>query len=93
VIESFSCKETAKIFRSEYSRKLPSEIQQRAKRGLMQIHAAAELAQIALPPSNHLHPLQGSWAGFWAIRINSQWRIIFRWKDGRASQVKITDYH
>lgn len=93
VIDSFACKETAKIFRPERSRKFPGDIQQRAKRGLMQIHMATELPQIALPPSNHLHPLQGDFAGFWAIKINKQWRIIFRWEDGRASQVKITDYH
>jgi proteic killer suppression protein len=93
VIDSFACKETAKIFRSERSRKFPGDIQERAKRGLMQIHMATELAQIALPPSNHLHPLQGDLAGFWAIKINKQWRIVFRWEDGRASHVKITDYH
>ena len=93
MIESFSCKETAKVFRSERSRKFPGEIQGRAKLRLMQIHQATELIQIALPPSNQLHPLQGDLAGFWSVRINQQWRVTFRWDDGRASQVKITDYH
>ena len=93
VIESIPCKETAKIFRGERSRKFPISIQERARRGLMQIHMAAELAQIALPPGNQLHPLKGDLAGLHAIRINDQWRIVFRWDKGHASQVRITDYH
>lgn len=93
VIESIPCKETARIFRGERSRKFPGDIQERARRGLIQIHMATELPQIALPPGNRLHALTGDLAGFHAISINSQWRIVFRWENGHASQVKITDYH
>jgi proteic killer suppression protein len=93
VIESIACKETAKIFRGERSRKFPEAIQERAKRSLIQIHMATELPQIALPPGNRLHALAGDLVGFHAISINSQWRIIFRWDNGHVSQVKITDYH
>jgi proteic killer suppression protein len=93
VIESFACKETAKIFRSERSKKFPPDIQERAELKLRQINRAIELERLRLPPSNHLHALKGDLKGFWAISINSQWRIVFRGNDGRASQVKITDYH
>lgn len=93
VIESIACKETAKIFRGERSRKFPGDIQERARRGLIQIHMATELPQIALPPGNRLHALTGDLTGFHTISINSQWRIVFRWEKGYASQVKITDYH
>jgi proteic killer suppression protein len=93
VIESFTCKETAKIFRSERSSKFPLEIQARARRGLMQIHLATELPQIALPPGNRLEQLSGNLRAFHSIRINQQWRIIFCWRDGHANAVKITDYH
>lgn len=93
VIESFACKETAGIFHGKRSRRFPGDIQQRARRGLVQIHMATELAQLALPPGNRLHPLQGDQSGLMAIRINDQWRIVFRWEKDHASQVKITDYH
>jgi len=93
VIDSFACKETAKIFRSERSRKFPSDIQERAERKLRQIHRAMELAQLSLPPSNRLHALKGDLQGFWSISINGQWRIIFRWNEGRAADIQITDYH
>lgn len=93
VIESFACKETARIFQGERSRTLPGDIQQRARRGLVQIHMATELAQLALPLGNRLHSLQGDQFGMMAIRINDQWRIVFRWEKDHASQVRITDCH
>jgi proteic killer suppression protein len=93
VIESFSCKETEKIWAGERSKKLPGEIQVRAFVRLRQLHAADLLADLRIPPSNRLESLSGKLEGFWSVRINQQWRMIFRWNDGIASEVKITDYH
>jgi proteic killer suppression protein len=93
VIEAFSCKETEKIWKGGCSKKLPGEIQERAFLRLRQLHAADLLADLRLPPSNRLESLSGDLKGFWSIRINQQWRLVFRWNDGNASDVKITDYH
>jgi toxin HigB-1 len=77
----------------ERARILPNDIQSRANMKLMCIDQATQLEQIALPPSNRLEALSGDLKGFWSIRINQQWRIIFRWNAGDANEVKITDYH
>jgi toxin HigB-1 len=93
VIESFACKETSKVFNGEYTRKLPDDIQSRALVKLRQVHRISSIDQLRQPPSNRLESLSGNLKGFWSIRINQQWRIVFRWKDGIASDVRITDYH
>jgi len=93
VIECFACKETAKVFLGERSRKLPGAIQARALMKLRQLHRTVSIEQLRLPPSNRLETLSGNLAGFWSIRVNQQWRIVFRWAEGKASDVQITDYH
>lgn len=62
-------------------------------RKLKQLHAAATLDFIRVPPGNRLEQLTGNRAGQWSIRINDQWRICFIWLDGNGAQVEITDYH
>jgi proteic killer suppression protein len=93
VITDFSCKETEKISNGGRSKKLPAEIQERAFLKLRQLHSAEILADLRIPPSNRLESLSGDLKGFWSMRINQQWRLVFRWKEGNASDVKITDYH
>jgi proteic killer suppression protein len=93
VIEGFSCKETEKIWNGARSKRLPGEIPERAFLRLRQLHAAEILEDLRIPPSNRLEALSGDLKGFWSIRINQQWRLVFRWNDGKASDVKITDYH
>lgn len=93
MIEGFSCKETEKIWNGARSKRLPGEIQERAFLGLRQLHAAEILEDLRIPPSNRLEVLSGDLKGFWSMRINQQWRLVFRWNDGKASDVKITDYH
>lgn len=93
MIKSFSNKETESIFRGILSRKLPGDIQGRARLVLVQIDSATDIAQLRIPPSNRLKTLNGKLAGFWSVRINQQWRVIFRWNEGNASEVEITDYH
>ena len=93
MIETFSCKETEKIWNGGRSKKLPGEIQERAFLKLRQLHAAELLTDLRIPPSNRLESLSGDLKGYWSMRINQQWRLVFRWNEGKASEVKITDYH
>jgi len=93
MIVSFACKQTEKLFTGRFSPKLPGDIQRIAQRKLKQLHAAATLDFIRVPPGNRLEQLSGNRAGQWSIWINDQWRICFVWLDGNASQVEITDYH
>jgi proteic killer suppression protein len=57
------------------------------------LHDADGLHDLRLPPGNRLEALRGKWRGFHSIRINDQWRVIFRWQDGNARDVSIEDYH
>ena len=93
MIENFTCKETSKIFRGEYSRKFPGDVQPRALMELRQVHRVTSIDQLRQPPSNHLESLSGNLKGLWSVRINRQWRIVFRWKDGNATDVRMIDYH
>jgi toxin HigB-1 len=93
VIESFSCKETEKIFRGERSRRIPLDVQSRAFTRLRQIHQSDKTDQLRTPAGNRLELLGGDLNGYWSIRINQQWRIVFQWENGNASEVRIVDYH
>jgi len=72
---------------------LPLDIQQVALRKLRMINNALNLNDLRIPPANRLEKLSGDRAGQWSVRINDQWRICFRWEDGNAYDVEITDYH
>lgn len=93
LIRNFADKESAKIFQGLASRLLPREIQKRALIRLMALDQALELHDLRLPPSNHLEALKGQWVGFHSMRVNDQWRIVFRWEKGNALDVQIMDYH
>ncbi|MGQ0835080.1 MAG: type II toxin-antitoxin system RelE/ParE family toxin [Gammaproteobacteria bacterium] len=93
MIKSFRDKETAKVWNREYSKKLPNDIQERALMKLQQLHAAGDLKDLSIPASNQLEALKGDRKGEFSIRINKQWRICFKWKDGHAGEVEIADYH
>jgi proteic killer suppression protein len=93
VILDFACAETERLFRAEMSRRFPSEIQRTARRKLLSLHAAKEIQNMAVPPGNRLEILKGARRGQYSIRINDQWRICFRWREGNAFQVEIVDYH
>jgi len=93
VIGSFRDQETQQIFEGQRSRRLPPDIQQRARRKLQQLHAASNVNDLRIPPSNHLELLSGNLRGFWSIRVNRQWRIMFQWNEGTADDVTIIDYH
>lgn len=93
MIISFGSKETTMIWEGERVRKIPIEIQQIARRKLRMIHNSINIADLRIPPSNRLEKLSGNLRGYYSIRINDQWRIIFQWKNKSALQVEIKDYH
>lgn len=95
MIRSFKDKETEKIYRQEFSKKIPTKIQKVALRKLLMIDAAEKLMDLRIPPANRLEALTGNRIGQWSIRINDQWRIVFVPSDnGRYyDEVEIVDYH
>jgi toxin HigB-1 len=93
MIRGFRDAETALIWDGFRSRKLPPDIQSTALRKLMMLNRARTLNDLRVPPANRLEPLKGKRSGQWSIRVNRQWRICFRWKDGDAEDVEIADYH
>jgi len=93
VIRSFRGRETERLFRRERSRALPQDQQRVALRRLVQLDAAASIADLRVPPGNRLEPLRGDRTGQHSIRVNDQWRICFRWREDGAHDVEIVDYH
>ena len=93
MIKSFRDKETEKIFNRQLSGKLPQNIQPNARKKLLILNAAPESNDLRIPPGNRLEALKGNRKGQHSIRINTQWRICFKWSDGDAYDVEITDYH
>jgi len=92
VIESFGDLATENIYRGLWVRGLPGDIQE-PRRKLRMINQARIVEDLQIPSGNRLEQLKGNLNGFWSIRINQQWRIIFRWQDGTKQEVTILDYH
>ncbi len=93
MIKSFKDLQTEMIWKGIRSKKLPSDIQETARRKLRMINNAHILPDLRVPPANRLESLKGDREEQYSIRINDQWRICFRWSDGDATGVEITDYH
>ena len=93
MIKSFRDKETEKIFNRYFSGKFPKNIQNTARKKLIILDAVTEIEDLRVPPGNRLEALKGDRKGQHSIRINDQWRICFKWKDGDSYDVEITDYH
>ena len=93
MITSFACRETELIFSGRFSRRLPHDISRVAERKLRIINRAISLNDLRIPPANHLEALKDDRDGQHSIRINDQWRICFKWKEGNATDVEIVDYH
>jgi toxin HigB-1 len=93
MIVSFGGKDTEKIWLGERVKKIPNEVQEIGRRKLRMINNAIDLADLRIPPANRLEKLSGNLKMFYSIRINDQWRIIFKWSKGNASEVEIVDYH
>jgi proteic killer suppression protein len=97
VISSFADKATSDLFSGadtkEARRRLSKELWPVARRKLDWVNEAKDVADLKVPPSNRLKPLSGDMEGKWSIRINAQYRIIFAWSAGNASDVQVIDYH
>ncbi len=93
MIKAFKDKETEKVFKGQFSKKLPQDIQRIAERKLIMLHKAANLHDLKVPPANRLEALKGKRQGQHSIRINNQWRVCFEWREDGVYQVEIVDYH
>lgn len=95
MIASFGDRATEALFHGHTSRarRVPPDIRSTALRKLDMINAAHELGDLRSPPGNRLEPLKGTLKGMHSIRINDQWRVVFRWTAGDAHDVAIVDYH
>ena len=93
MIISFGSKETEKIWLGQRIPKLPMEVQEIGRRKLRMLNNSQNIMDLRIPPANRLEKLSGKLKDFHSIRINDQWRIIFIWSAGNASDVEIIDYH
>lgn len=92
MIHSFVCPDTEALFHSRPVLRFKNT-ERVARRKLLQLHAATELASLRIPPGNQLEALKGNRKGQHSIRINDQWRVCFVWRKDGAYQVEIVDYH
>jgi len=93
VIKSFRDRDTQRVFERDRVRRWSLELQRVALRKLVILDAAEELGDLRSPPGNRLEKLSGDRAGEYSIRVNDQWRLCFRWRDGHAHDVELVDYH
>jgi len=93
VIQSFADRDSERLFRREFVRRFPGQLQRLMLRKLALVDAAEQLEDLRVPPGNRLEKLKGDRAGQHSIRVNDQWRICFRWKNGNAFDVAVVDYH
>ena len=96
MIKNIASKITEDIYHginSRYARQISSELHGKICRLLDQLDAVTQVETLRIPPSNRLEKLKGKLSDYWSLRINKQWRIIFKWQDGNAYDVEIVDYH
>ena len=93
MIISFGDSGTEKVWLGGWVKNLPNEVQNIGRRKLRMLNNSINLADLRIPPSNRLEKLSGKLKEYYSIRINAQWRIIFKWNLGNAEEVKIIDYH
>ena len=93
MIKTFADGHTQSLFETSSSRRLPPDITRRAVRKLEYVDLATRLDDLRVPPGNRFHALEGDRKGQYSISVNDQWRICFRFVDGDAYDVEITDYH
>lgn len=93
MITSFGSKDTKKIWEGTRIKGLSVDLQEIARRKLRMLNNSQNIADLQIPPSNRLEKLKGKLKDYYSIRINDQWRIIFKWDAGNASEVEVIDYH
>ena len=92
-IKTWACELTRELFERDRNRIVPPQVARRARRKLLLVDAAAEIAFLRVPPGNRLEKLRGNRVGQWSMRINDQYRICFLFRSGDAYEVRIVDYH
>ncbi|MFM2285650.1 MAG: hypothetical protein RLZZ543_1147 [Bacteroidota bacterium] len=93
MIITFGDKETKKIWEGERIKSLSTDIQEIARRKLRMLNNSQNINDLLIPPSNRLEKLKGNYKEYYSIRINDQWRIVFKWINGNAERVQVVDYH
>jgi proteic killer suppression protein len=93
MIVSFGDKTTQKIWEGERVKIFSTEIQEITRRKLRMLNNSVDIKDLMIPPSNRLEKLKGRLKDFYSIRVNDQWRIIFRWENGNAYHAQLIDYH
>ena len=93
MIISFGNSDTEQVWLGNRVKKLPTEIQNIGRRKLRMLNNSVDIADLRIPPANRLEKLSGKLKEFYSIRINDQWRLCFRFINGRALDVEIVDYH
>ena len=93
MIVSFGDKSTKKIWDGDRVKGLSTDLQEIGRRKLRMLNNSQNLTDLQIPPSNRLEKLKGNLKDFYSIRINNQWRVIFKWESGNALDVEIIDYH
>lgn len=93
MIRSFADKETARFWETGESKRIPMMVRQRTMDKLQMLHAVETVMSLRIPPSNNLEKLSGERVGYWSIRVNRQYRIVFRFVGHDAYDVEFVDYH
>jgi len=96
MIRNFKSKIALDIFDgipSRSSRKIPTDLHDKIRRLFDQINASTQIETLRIPPGNNLEKLKGNLKNYWSIRINKQWRVIFKWENSEAFDVDVLDYH
>jgi toxin HigB-1 len=93
MIVSFGDKTTQKIWDGEWVKGFATDIQETARRKLRMLNNSVDIKDLMIPPSNRLEKLKGNLKDFYSIRVNNQWRIIFRWDNGSIFDAQLIDYH
>ena len=93
MILTFGDKDTESVWNGIRVKNMPLDIQNVGRRKLRMLNNSQTITDLRIPPSNRLEKLSGNLVGFYSIRINNQWRIIFQWIEGQSEKVKIVDYH
>ena len=92
-IKTWACELSRELFERDRNSIVPPQVARRARKELLLVDAAAEIAFLRVPPGNRLEKLKGNRAGQWSIRINDQYRVCFVFRAGDAYKVEIVDYH
>ena len=93
MIISFGSRDTERIWEGNQVKRVPIKIQNIGRRKLRMLNNSQNIADLRIPPSNRLEKLSGKGKDIYSIRINDQWRIVFKWENNQAAEVEILDYH